>query len=147
MLIWWPPSYDTPDPHQPLQIAVVTLISIEDWNHFSANDSFPHEDVVWGVVYTIDPEFAVEVKAYLGAVLSHLWDPACIETTFISRLPREEWLYWDDRWRMEHSRRDRANSRESSHGMPKSFSCEKEYSLKQVRCMLGGRITQHLVRI
>ncbi|KAF8317707.1 ChaC-like protein [Clavulina sp. PMI_390] len=45
---------------------VVTLISIDDWNHFSENDAFPHDDIVWGVVYTIDPDFAAEVKAYLG---------------------------------------------------------------------------------
>lgn len=31
-------------------------------------DPFPEEDVVWGVAYTIDPEYAVEVKAYLGDV-------------------------------------------------------------------------------
>jgi len=44
---------------------VVTLIHIEDWNKFSASDSFPHEDTVWGIAYTIDPTHAAETKAYL----------------------------------------------------------------------------------
>lgn len=38
---------------------------MDDWNHFSENDAFPPDDVVWGVVYTIDPAYAVEVKANL----------------------------------------------------------------------------------
>ena len=35
-------------------------------------DVFPHDDVVWGIVYTIDPTHAVEVKAYLGKIPSRL---------------------------------------------------------------------------
>ncbi|KAF8502871.1 ChaC-like protein-domain-containing protein [Russula emetica] len=45
---------------------VVTLIHQEDWAAFSsAVDSFPHEDIVWGIAYTIDPAHATEVRAYL----------------------------------------------------------------------------------
>ena len=34
----------------------------------ATKDPFPHEDVVWGVAYTIDPEFEDEVREYLGAL-------------------------------------------------------------------------------
>ncbi|KAI9510700.1 ChaC-like protein, partial [Russula earlei] len=46
---------------------VVTLVHREDWVGFSgvAGDPFPHEDVVWGVAFTIDPAHAKEVRAYL----------------------------------------------------------------------------------
>ncbi|KAH9172888.1 ChaC-like protein [Lactarius sanguifluus] len=62
---------------------VVTLVHQEDWAAFSSavsrspsptllpigparfQDSFPHEDVVWGVAFTIDPAHAAEVRAYL----------------------------------------------------------------------------------
>jgi len=44
---------------------VVTLVRQEDWAAFSAADLFPHEDVVWGVAFTIDPAHATEVRAYL----------------------------------------------------------------------------------
>ncbi|KAG8855060.1 hypothetical protein FRB96_007255 [Tulasnella sp. 330] len=47
---------------------VVTLIHSDDWQQFSSvNDPFPKDDIVWGVAYTIDPAYAEEVKAYLGA--------------------------------------------------------------------------------
>ncbi|KAI0286417.1 ChaC-like protein [Russula brevipes] len=44
---------------------VVTLVHQEDWAAFSGADSFPHEDVVWGLAFTIDPAHAAEVRAYL----------------------------------------------------------------------------------
>lgn len=44
---------------------VVTLISADDWAHFSSADPYPDEDVVWGIAYTIDPAYAVEVRDYL----------------------------------------------------------------------------------
>ncbi|KAI1789065.1 ChaC-like protein [Ganoderma leucocontextum] len=44
---------------------VVTLIHKEDWDNFSGSDSFPHEDVVWGIAYTIDPAYETEVRDYL----------------------------------------------------------------------------------
>ncbi|KAF8187591.1 ChaC-like protein [Mycena galopus ATCC 62051] len=44
---------------------VVTLVHKEDWDLFSSSDPFPDEDTVWGVAYTIDPEFETEVRAYL----------------------------------------------------------------------------------
>ncbi|KAI5118661.1 hypothetical protein M0805_001034 [Coniferiporia weirii] len=44
---------------------VVTLIHKEDWDHFSASDAFPEEDIVWGVAHTIDPVKAEEVREYL----------------------------------------------------------------------------------
>ncbi|KAG9310402.1 ChaC-like protein [Chiua virens] len=44
---------------------VVTLVHKEDWDRFSASDAFPHEDVVWGVAYTIDPAYVSEVRDYL----------------------------------------------------------------------------------
>ncbi|KAJ3550011.1 hypothetical protein NM688_g5116 [Phlebia brevispora] len=44
---------------------VVTLIHKEDWAAFSGSDAFPHEDVVWGVAYTIDPLYESEVRDYL----------------------------------------------------------------------------------
>ncbi|KAF7325940.1 Gamma-glutamylcyclotransferase [Mycena kentingensis (nom. inval.)] len=44
---------------------VVTLVHKEDWDLFSGADAFPDEDIVWGVAYTIDPKFEVEVRAYL----------------------------------------------------------------------------------
>ncbi|KAH9007526.1 hypothetical protein EDB84DRAFT_1257201, partial [Lactarius hengduanensis] len=34
-------------------------------DHHAFQDSFPHEDVVWGVAFTIDPAHAAEVRAYL----------------------------------------------------------------------------------
>lgn len=67
-------------------MSAVTLIHIEDWDKFSSTastlvskaipffdrhmwpkqDIFPHDDVVWGIAYTIDPTYATETKAYLG---------------------------------------------------------------------------------
>ncbi|KAI6139904.1 ChaC-like protein [Pisolithus thermaeus] len=44
---------------------VVTLIHKEDWDHFSGSDAFPDEDVVWGIVYTINPLYESEVHDYL----------------------------------------------------------------------------------
>jgi len=44
---------------------VVTLIHKEDWDEFSGLDAFPHEDVVWGVGYKIDPLYESEVREYL----------------------------------------------------------------------------------
>ncbi|KAH9990495.1 ChaC-like protein [Russula vinacea] len=44
---------------------VVTLVHHEDWAGFSGADPFPHEDIVWGVAFTIDPAHATEVRAYL----------------------------------------------------------------------------------
>ncbi|KAM5531947.1 hypothetical protein V8D89_011478 [Ganoderma adspersum] len=44
---------------------VVTLIHTEDWDNFSGSDPFPHEDVVWGIAYTIDPAYESEVRDYL----------------------------------------------------------------------------------
>ncbi|PVF97548.1 ChaC-like protein [Serendipita vermifera] len=44
---------------------VVTLIHADEWAHFNSQDAFPHEDIVWGVAYTIDPIYAKEVKEYL----------------------------------------------------------------------------------
>ncbi|KAK0566448.1 hypothetical protein OC861_003226 [Tilletia horrida] len=41
---------------------VVTLVAASDWD---ADDSAPEGDIVWGVNYTIDPEHATEVRAYL----------------------------------------------------------------------------------
>ncbi|KAI5986414.1 ChaC-like protein [Pisolithus albus] len=37
----------------------------EDWDHFSASDAFPDEDVVWGIAYTINPLYESEVRDYL----------------------------------------------------------------------------------
>ncbi|KAG1814360.1 ChaC-like protein [Suillus subaureus] len=45
---------------------VVTLIHKEDWDRFSQSDAFPDEDIVWGIAYTIDPEYEAEVRDYLG---------------------------------------------------------------------------------
>ncbi|KAH9013948.1 ChaC-like protein, partial [Lactarius pseudohatsudake] len=50
---------------------VVTLVHQEDWASFSSADSFLHEDVVWGVAFTIDPAHAAEVRAYLGNKKKH----------------------------------------------------------------------------
>ncbi|KAF8588518.1 ChaC-like protein [Ramaria rubella] len=44
---------------------VVTLIHSEDWAAFSGSDPFPEGDIVWGIAYTIDPEYEVEVRNYL----------------------------------------------------------------------------------
>ncbi|KAJ6460081.1 ChaC-like protein [Mycena vitilis] len=44
---------------------VVTLVHKEDWDLFSGSDAFPDEDTVWGVAYTIDPEYEADVRAYL----------------------------------------------------------------------------------
>ncbi|TFK48052.1 ChaC-like protein [Heliocybe sulcata] len=44
---------------------VVTLIHKEEWDIFSASDPFPDDDVVWGVAYEIDPDYAAEVRDYL----------------------------------------------------------------------------------
>ncbi|KAH9992497.1 ChaC-like protein [Russula compacta] len=44
---------------------VVTLVHQEDWANFSGEDPFPHEDIVWGIAFTIDPAHAREVRAYL----------------------------------------------------------------------------------
>lgn len=44
---------------------VVTLVHKDDWDKFSGQDPFPDEDTVWGIAYTIDPEYEAEVRAYL----------------------------------------------------------------------------------
>ncbi|KAI0824689.1 ChaC-like protein [Trametes gibbosa] len=44
---------------------VVTLVHKADWDRFSEADPFPDDDVVWGVAYTIDPEYESEVRDYL----------------------------------------------------------------------------------
>jgi cation transport protein ChaC len=44
---------------------VVTLVHKEDWDVFSGSDSFPDDDIVWGVAYTIDPIYEAEVRDYL----------------------------------------------------------------------------------
>ncbi|KAI0785927.1 ChaC-like protein [Abortiporus biennis] len=44
---------------------VVTLVHKADWDAFSESDAFPHEDVVWGIAYTIDPLYESEVRDYL----------------------------------------------------------------------------------
>ncbi|RDB27398.1 Glutathione-specific gamma-glutamylcyclotransferase [Hypsizygus marmoreus] len=44
---------------------VVTLIHKEEWDKFSGSDAFPHEDIVWGIAYTIDPVHEAEVRDYL----------------------------------------------------------------------------------
>ncbi|KAI0040144.1 ChaC-like protein [Auriscalpium vulgare] len=57
---------------------VVTLVHQADWQEFSGADPFPHEDVVWGVAFTIDPAYAAEVRDYLdfrekdGYTLEHV---------------------------------------------------------------------------
>ncbi|TFK38806.1 ChaC-like protein [Crucibulum laeve] len=43
----------------------VTLIHKEDWDKYSASDAFPNDDTVWGIAYTIDPVYEVEVRDYL----------------------------------------------------------------------------------
>ncbi|KAG2342658.1 ChaC-like protein [Suillus weaverae] len=48
---------------------VVTLIHKEDWDRFSRSDAFPDEDIVWGIAYTIDPEYEAEVRDYLGNIM------------------------------------------------------------------------------
>ncbi|KAJ7082599.1 ChaC-like protein [Mycena epipterygia] len=47
---------------------VVTLVHKEDWDLFSGSDAFPDEDIVWGVAYTIDPEYEPDVRAYLAPI-------------------------------------------------------------------------------
>ncbi|KAK0479075.1 ChaC-like protein-domain-containing protein [Armillaria luteobubalina] len=37
-----------------------------DWNKFPSSDPFPHEDIVCGIAYTIDPAYESEVRDYLG---------------------------------------------------------------------------------
>ncbi|KAJ7735550.1 ChaC-like protein [Mycena maculata] len=44
---------------------VVTLVHKEDWDLFSSADAFPDDDIVWGIAYTIDPDFEADVRAYL----------------------------------------------------------------------------------
>ena len=47
---------------------VVTLISSQDWHKFKdadAEQDTPEGDIVWGYTYTIDPDHALQVKAYL----------------------------------------------------------------------------------
>ncbi|TFY80548.1 hypothetical protein EWM64_g3467 [Hericium alpestre] len=44
---------------------VVTLVHHEDWDHFSGSDPFPHDDVVWGIAFTIDPVYQAEVRDHL----------------------------------------------------------------------------------
>ncbi|KAG8815268.1 hypothetical protein FRC19_001134 [Serendipita sp. 401] len=55
---------------------VVTLIHAEEWANFDSQDAFPHEDIVWGVAYTIDKEFKEEVREYLGVL--HLNSPTLV---------------------------------------------------------------------
>lgn len=43
----------------------MTLIHKEDWDAFSGSDPFPDDDVVWGIAYTIDPQYESEVRDYL----------------------------------------------------------------------------------
>ncbi|EPQ30548.1 uncharacterized protein PFL1_02073 [Pseudozyma flocculosa PF-1] len=44
---------------------VATLVSAEDWHRFKDADDAPEGDIVWGVSYTIAPEHAATVRAYL----------------------------------------------------------------------------------
>lgn len=44
---------------------VVTLVHAKDWARFSDSDPFPQDDTVWGIAYTIDPEYEAEVREYL----------------------------------------------------------------------------------
>lgn len=44
---------------------VVTLVNAKEWHSLPYADDLPDGDCVWGCVYRIDPEYAVEVKAYL----------------------------------------------------------------------------------
>ncbi|KAF8234824.1 ChaC-like protein [Tricholoma matsutake] len=44
---------------------VVTLIHKQDWDKFSGSDTFPDDDTVWGIAYTIDPVYEAEVRDYL----------------------------------------------------------------------------------
>ncbi|CAD6588631.1 MAG: hypothetical protein CYPHOPRED_004470, partial [Cyphobasidiales sp. Tagirdzhanova-0007] len=41
---------------------VVTLVSARDWHELEHADDLPDGDLVWGVVYKIDPTYAQVVK-------------------------------------------------------------------------------------
>lgn len=41
---------------------VVTLIAAADWHTFKDADQSPEGDIVWGVMYTIDPKHAADVR-------------------------------------------------------------------------------------
>ncbi|KAF8525266.1 ChaC-like protein [Hysterangium stoloniferum] len=44
---------------------VVTLIHSKDWVDFSDSDPFPEDDIVWGIVYIIEPKHEQAVREYL----------------------------------------------------------------------------------
>lgn len=44
---------------------VVTLVESSYWHSLPGADAAPEGDIVWGVSYVIDPEYADEVRAYL----------------------------------------------------------------------------------
>lgn len=58
---------------------VVTLVSAADWHKFEAADDAPEGDIVWGISYTIDPEYADEVRQDLDFREKNgytpLWEP------------------------------------------------------------------------
>lgn len=58
---------------------VVTLVSAEYWHSLPNADEAPEGDIVWGISYTIDPEYADEVRAYLDHREKNgytpLWEP------------------------------------------------------------------------
>lgn len=58
---------------------VVTLVSSQTWRSYDLADEAPEGDIVWGISYTVDPEHADEVRAYLDHRekngYSALWEP------------------------------------------------------------------------
>ncbi|PWN28552.1 ChaC-domain-containing protein, partial [Jaminaea rosea] len=58
---------------------VVTLISAADWHSFKDADESPEGDIVWGVMYTIDGEFATEVREYLDHREKNGYSPQSVD--------------------------------------------------------------------
>lgn len=58
---------------------VVTLVSSEDWHQFKDADESPEGDIVWGVMYSIDPRHATEVREYLDHREKNGYSPQSVD--------------------------------------------------------------------
>ncbi|CAO1630202.1 unnamed protein product [Parajaminaea phylloscopi] len=58
---------------------VVTLVAASDWHRFKDADESPEGDIVWGVMYTIDPAHPDEVRAYLDHREKNGYSPQSVD--------------------------------------------------------------------
>lgn len=69
---------------------VVTLVSAKDWHRFKDADESPEGDIVWGVIYTIDPGHAREVREYLDVREKNGYSPQSVNVYGFTALGGDE---------------------------------------------------------